>query len=541
MGQQVTLAWDPSSNKDLAGYRVFCREKDQDYDYGTPAWEAEIGEQDKLPNPDEPTCTIYDLDEDTTYYFVARAFDTSGDESGDSNEVCITIFSEAYEVSGQITEVGDAVDGVTVALTGELVGCGMTNRTITSGGGYYSFDVPDGNYTITPSSTTYVFTPPNRAVMVNGADEPNQDFTATWSWSGKIVVDNPEAKFNSDGDWSYHSTSPDRYGADLRYKAESDGSDTATWTPDIPEAGDYNVYAWWILGSSRATNAPYTIYYDGGTETVRANQKEAGSGGRWNYLGTYSFAVGTSGYVVIGDGPDANGAVVADAIKLDLVEIMGISGRITESGAGLDGITVVLTGAMTDSIITSGGGYYSFDVPDGNYTVTPSSSGYEFTPSSIEVMAVGADEPDQDFTATLNWSGEVIIDNPDALIDPEDDWNTLSGHADEYGADLRYKAEGSGSATATWTPDLPEAGGYNVYAWWIYGSSRATNAPYTIYYNGGTETVRANQKEAGTGGQWNLLGTYPFVAGTSGDVVLKDGPDADGVVIADAIKLELQL
>jgi hypothetical protein len=36
------------------------------------------------------------------------------------------------------------------------------------------------------------------------------------------------------------------------------------------------------------------------------------------------------------------------------------------------------------------------------------------------------------------------------------------------------------------------------------------------------------------GGQWNLLGTFPFIAGTSGHVVLSD--DANDYVIADAIK-----
>ena len=32
------------------------------------------------------TCTIYNLNDHTTYYFVARAFDIWGSESGDSNE-----------------------------------------------------------------------------------------------------------------------------------------------------------------------------------------------------------------------------------------------------------------------------------------------------------------------------------------------------------------------------------------------------------------------------------------------------------------------
>ena len=75
---QVTLEWSPNSEPDLAGYRVFLREEGQSYDYTNPSWEGT-----------ETTCTIYNLDETKTYYFVARAFDTEGLESGDSNEVCL--------------------------------------------------------------------------------------------------------------------------------------------------------------------------------------------------------------------------------------------------------------------------------------------------------------------------------------------------------------------------------------------------------------------------------------------------------------------
>ena len=73
---QVTLAWDPNSEEDLAGYEVFYREEGQSYSYNQPAWEGT-----------DTTCTISKLNDNTTYYFVARAFDMSGNESGDSNEV----------------------------------------------------------------------------------------------------------------------------------------------------------------------------------------------------------------------------------------------------------------------------------------------------------------------------------------------------------------------------------------------------------------------------------------------------------------------
>ena len=75
----VTLAWDPNSEKDLAGYRVFYREDGQSYDYEDPAWEGS-----------ETTYAIYNLNDNTTYYFVVRAFDIWGSESSDSNEARYT-------------------------------------------------------------------------------------------------------------------------------------------------------------------------------------------------------------------------------------------------------------------------------------------------------------------------------------------------------------------------------------------------------------------------------------------------------------------
>ena len=70
----VTLAWDPNSEKDLAGYRVFYREDGQSYDYEKPAWEGI-----------ETTYAIYNLNDNTTYNFVVRAFDICVSESIDSN------------------------------------------------------------------------------------------------------------------------------------------------------------------------------------------------------------------------------------------------------------------------------------------------------------------------------------------------------------------------------------------------------------------------------------------------------------------------
>lgn len=71
----VSLAWDANTEEDLVGYRIFCRQLGQEYDYESPAWEGI-----------ETTCTVT-IDDIRDFQFVARAYDEDGNESEDSNEV----------------------------------------------------------------------------------------------------------------------------------------------------------------------------------------------------------------------------------------------------------------------------------------------------------------------------------------------------------------------------------------------------------------------------------------------------------------------
>jgi hypothetical protein len=136
--------------------------------------------------------------------------------------------------------------------------------------------------------------------------------------SGVFIVDNDDPEASYVGTWPSFSN-PELYDGDGQYHASGTGSNTATWTPDVDEAGEYRVYAWWNSYTNRATDAPYTINYDGGSDTIDVDQQV--NGGQWNLLGTYPFAAGTSGYVVLSD--NANGVVIADAIKLESVDICG--------------------------------------------------------------------------------------------------------------------------------------------------------------------------------------------------------------------------
>lgn len=141
-----------------------------------------------------------------------------------------------------------------------------------------------------------------------------------------------------------------------------------------------------------------------------------------------------------------------------------------------------------------------------------------------------------DYTFTTNPSGfvpEVIVDNTAAVV--AGSWSAGTASTDKYGADYRFKSQGTGSAYLAYTPNLQTAGFYEIYEWHPQGSNRTTNAPYVINYNGGAQTFYVNQKV--NGGAWNYLGTFSFAAGTAGNVRITDAfADAGQVVLADAIK-----
>ena len=130
---------------------------------------------------------------------------------------------------------------------------------------------------------------------------------------------------------------------------------------------------------------------------------------------------------------------------------------------------------------------------------------------------------------------DYIIDNPQATL--VGSWLTGTTSADKYGADYNYTSGAVQGKSATWTPNIARAGNYKVYVWYPAGSNRYTASPYTVYYSGGSQLYTVNQTTGG--GQWNLLGTHPFAAGTSGRVTLtNNGVPSDKNVMADAVRFE---
>ena len=96
---------------------------------------------------------------------------------------------------------------------------------------------------------------------------------------------------------------------------------TATYRPNIPAAGRYDVEIWFPNGKNRATNAPWLISYDGGQITVLVDQRA--QGGKWITIATAKrFAAGTNGFVRLSNNvrsADSGTIVVADAVRFRAV------------------------------------------------------------------------------------------------------------------------------------------------------------------------------------------------------------------------------
>ena len=80
----VVIAWDPNTESDLAGYKIYGSE-------GSPGPPYDLIDTYSLDeiDPDNPACQISDLDDSLKYYFVLSAYDFAGNESDYSNEVCV--------------------------------------------------------------------------------------------------------------------------------------------------------------------------------------------------------------------------------------------------------------------------------------------------------------------------------------------------------------------------------------------------------------------------------------------------------------------
>jgi carboxypeptidase family protein len=322
-----------------------------------------------------------------------------------------------YSISGTIT------GGSGVAVT--LSGAASASTTANSSGNYSFSGLSNGSYTVTPSKAGDTFTPASANATVNGANVTGLNFTATaptYSISGTISptaggsgatvtlsgAANATTTANSSGSYTFtgltngsYTVTPSNAGYTFTPASANATVNGANVTVNFTVA----VQTFSISGtiSSAANGSGATVTLSGAANATTT----ANSSGNYTFTGlangTYTVTPSKTGLTFTPASANAtvNGANVTGVNFTAVAPTFSISGTITPTAGG-SGATVTLSGAANATTTTDGSGNYTFtSVSNGSYTVTPSNSGYTFTPASQSVTVNGANVTGVNFTAQV--------------------------------------------------------------------------------------------------------------------------------------------
>ncbi|NQV26672.1 MAG: FAD-dependent oxidoreductase [Rhodopirellula sp.] len=135
-----------------------------------------------------------------------------------------------------------------------------------------------------------------------------------------IVLDNTDGQYT--GEWIASSGQPSLVGADyLHDNNQQRGKKLATFTPQIPESGEYAVRLLYTWHENRSTKTSVTVTSADGVKTFVVNQRKPALIDRVPVaLGLFRFDVGRSGSLTLSNA-GADGYVVVDGVQFLPVEI----------------------------------------------------------------------------------------------------------------------------------------------------------------------------------------------------------------------------
>ena len=120
---EVTLSWDPNTEPDLAGYKMYYKTGSSGTPYdgigidqGGSGINIPLG---NLATPDNPSFSLTGLQDNEFYYLVLTAVDSSGNESGYSNEIIYETSSTAvtYVITSSSGPKGSITPAGTTTVT----------------------------------------------------------------------------------------------------------------------------------------------------------------------------------------------------------------------------------------------------------------------------------------------------------------------------------------------------------------------------------------------------------------------------------------
>lgn len=163
-----------------------------------------------------------------------------------------------------------------------------------------SYNVPgrsEREYTVT--ATAPATAPPGSTHRITATVDGGPQRAITVPIAGTdIVVDNTDLwpRYAETGFWM-PSGLTGWNGSSTRYSEEGRLGGTATWRPDLPADGEYDVAVWYPTNPDTTTAAVYVVHHAAGEQEFTVNQQENANG--WRHLGRFRFTKGTDGYVRI--------------------------------------------------------------------------------------------------------------------------------------------------------------------------------------------------------------------------------------------------
>jgi len=413
-------------------------------------------------------------------------------------------------ISGEVLFAanGKWADGATISISGP------ENRTmICDGTGFYAFiDVTPGTYTVTASMSGY--TSAQKQVTV-----------AIGEVTGNMYVT----------DFALSEADPTPIISNIQAIGVTNNSATITWTTDLPS-------------SSRVEYGTSTSY---GTLTPLDSTPVTSHSVTLTGLAqktTYHYRVLSA---------NENGTSTSSDFTFKTLGPPSIIGTpsvtTTQTTATVTWTTDIPSSGLVNYGLTSSYGSQAVD-PNSNTTshsVTISGltalTTYHYR--CVSANAYGSTQTSDLTFTTSSTTPDVIVDNTDpGWTNTSPNGNTWSvgsvAEVPKVGTNYLYRA-GDGSLTESsitgkcrWTPNLPTAGVYDVYAFYQKGTNRNSAAPYKVYYNGGVVTsVQDQSSSVANQGGWFLIGqNLPFAAGTAGYVELTTLSLDTRYVSADAVK-----
>ncbi len=132
------------------------------------------------------------------------------------------------------------------------------------------------------------------------------------------VVDNTDPdRFESDGHWGTSSYGKGVNGEDYRFARPTDDTSLARFKVQIPEDGEYAIYARWPKAKGLNRSVPIGVRTASGVEWTWVDQRK--NGGRWVKLGVFEMEAGDDYSVRISRETAGKAYVGADAVKVEQV------------------------------------------------------------------------------------------------------------------------------------------------------------------------------------------------------------------------------